>query len=87
MNLTRYEQGVVINFNVGEEMAAVYSAAPVWIRKMDALVQEFPDVFHIKRRTEAKTLNSVERISKLKPPCQFLPPPSGLAERRAGAAL
>ncbi len=28
MNLTRYEQGVVINFNVGEEMAAVHSAAP-----------------------------------------------------------
>ncbi len=71
MNLTGYEQGVVINFNVGEEMAAVHSAAPAWIRKMDALVREFPDVFRIKRRTKAKTLNSVERISKLKPPCQL----------------
>ncbi len=87
MNLTGYEQGVVINLNAGEEMAAVYSAAPAWIRKMNALVQECPDVFRIKRRAKAKTLNSVERISKLKPPCQFLPPPSGLAERRAGAAL
>lgn len=25
---------------------------PAWVRKMDALVREFPDVFRIKRRTE-----------------------------------
>ncbi len=53
MNLTRYEQGVVINFNADEEMEAVYSATPAWIRKMDALVQECPDVFRIKRRAKA----------------------------------
>ena len=33
MNLTRYEQEVVINFNADEEMATVYSANPAWIRK------------------------------------------------------
>ena len=52
MNLTRYEQEVVINFNSDEDTATVYSANPTWIRKMDALVREFPDVFRIKRQTE-----------------------------------
>lgn len=52
MNLTRYEQEVVINLNADEKMATVYSANPAWIRKMDALVKEFPDVFRIKRWTE-----------------------------------
>lgn len=32
-------------------MATVYSANPAWIRKMDVLVMEFPDVFRIKRWT------------------------------------
>lgn len=52
MNLTRYEQEVVINFNADEEMATVYSANAAWIRKMNALVREFPDIFHVKRWTE-----------------------------------
>lgn len=52
MNLTRYEQEVVINFNADEDVATVYSANLSWIRKMDVLVREFPDVFRIKRQTE-----------------------------------
>ena len=52
MNLARYEQEVVINLNADEEMATVYSDNPARIRKMDALVKEFPDVFRIKRWTE-----------------------------------
>lgn len=52
MKLTRYEQEVVINLNADEDMATVYSANPAWIRKMDKLVQEFPEVFRVKRQTE-----------------------------------
>lgn len=52
MELTRYEQEVVINFNADEDMATLYSANPAWIRKLDALVKEFPNVFRIKRCTE-----------------------------------
>lgn len=52
MKLTRYEQEVVINFNADEDMATVYSANSAWIRKMDSLVREFPDVFRVKRQTE-----------------------------------
>lgn len=52
MELTRYEQEVVINFNADEDMATLYSANPAWIRKLDALVKELPNVFRIKRWTK-----------------------------------
>jgi hypothetical protein len=52
MKLTRYEQEVVVNLNAGEENATLYSSNPTWIRKMDAFVKEFPDVFRLKRQTE-----------------------------------
>lgn len=61
MNLTRYEQEVVINLNADEDMATVYSANPAWIRKMDALVREFPDVFRIKRWTEVSKTYEVPK--------------------------
>ena len=69
MNLTRYEQEVVINLNADEEMATVYSANPAWIRKMDALVKEFPDVFRIKRQTEvSKTYELPEKYVRIRKP-------------------
>ena len=61
MNLTRYEQEVVINFNSDEDTATVYSANPAWIRKMDALVREFPSVFRIKRQTEVSKIYEIPK--------------------------
>ena len=43
--LSRYEQETIINFNAGEEMATVYTRDPAVIRKLDALVIEFPEVY------------------------------------------
>ena len=43
--LSRYEQETIINFNVAEEMATVYTRDPAVMRKLDALVIEFPDTF------------------------------------------
>ncbi len=37
MGLTRYEQEVLINFNAEEQTASIYTANPVWLRKMDKL--------------------------------------------------
>ena len=69
MNLTRYEQEVVINFNADEDVATVYSANPAWIRKMDALVRGFPDVFRIKRQTEiSKTYEVPKRLVRIRKP-------------------
>lgn len=52
MKLTRYEQEIVVNLNASEDNATLYSSNPAWIRKMDMLVKEFPDVFRVKRQTE-----------------------------------
>ncbi len=69
MNLTRYEQEVVINLNADEDMATVYSANPAWIRKMDALVREFPDVFSVKRQTEiSKTYEMPKKLVRIGKP-------------------
>ena len=74
MNLTRYEQEVVINFNAEEDTATVYSANPAWIRKMDALVQEFPDVFHIIRWTEvSKTYEIPKKYVRIGKPRNLSP--------------
>ena len=43
--LSRYEQETIINFNDGEEMATVYTRDPAVMRKLDALVIEFPEVY------------------------------------------
>ncbi len=48
MKLSRYKQEVVINLNADEDEATVYTANPAWIRKMDKLHKEFPDIIRLK---------------------------------------
>ena len=45
MKLTRYEQETIINFNARDQMATLYTRDPAVIRKVDALVIEFPEVY------------------------------------------
>ena len=45
MKLTRYEQETIINFNAGEQTATLYTRDPVIMRKIDALVTEYPNIF------------------------------------------
>lgn len=43
--LSRYEQEVIINFNAAEDMAELYTADTVWMRKLDKLVEQNPEQF------------------------------------------
>lgn len=43
--LSRYEQETIINFNAEEDTAKIYTADPVWIRKLDKLVEQNPEQF------------------------------------------
>ena len=45
MRLTRYEQETIINFNAGDQTATLYTRDPAIIRKIDALVIEYPDTY------------------------------------------
>ena len=45
MRLTRYEKETIINFNAGDQTATLYTRDPAIIRKIDALVIEYPDTY------------------------------------------
>ena len=45
MRLSRQEQETIINFNAGEQTASLYTRDPAVMRKVDALVIEFPNTF------------------------------------------
>ena len=45
MKLSLYEQETVINYNREDKNATVYTRDPAVMRKLDALVIEFPDAF------------------------------------------
>lgn len=44
-SLSRTEQEVVIGFNAAEDTAELYTADPVWMRKLDKLVEQNPEQF------------------------------------------
>lgn len=43
--LTKYEQETIINFNVAEADAVVFTRDKAVMRKLDTLVTEFPEVY------------------------------------------
>ena len=45
MRLTRFEQETIINFNAGDQTATLYTRDPAVMRKVDALVIEYPDTY------------------------------------------
>lgn len=45
MKLTRYEQETIINFSADAQTATLYTRDPAVMRKVDALVIEYPDTY------------------------------------------
>ena len=52
MKITRYEQETIINFNAEEKTAIVYTLDPAVIRKLDSLVNDYPDTFKCEKVTD-----------------------------------
>ena len=61
--LSRYEQETIINFNAGEEMATVYTRDPAVMRKLDALVIEFPEVYRCIGETDIDKTYEMPKLS------------------------
>jgi hypothetical protein len=55
MLFTRYEQETIITFNAGEETATLYTRDKAIMRKLVALVIEFPEVYRCIKRNEYDT--------------------------------
>lgn len=61
--LSRYEQETIINFNAGEEMATVYTRDPAVMRRLDALVIEFPEVYKCIGATDIDKTYEMPKLS------------------------
>lgn len=69
MKLSRYEQEVVINFNAEENTATIYSANPVWCRRLDALAAKYPNEFRVSASTEvSRTYECPKRLIRIGKP-------------------
>ena len=67
--LSKYEQETIINFNVAESDAVVFTRDKSVIRKLDALVTEFPEVYKCVDETDIDKTYSMPKqyVSYRKP--------------------
>lgn len=47
MTISRYEQETIINFNAAEQTATIYTRDKTIMRRLDALVIEYPDHYRL----------------------------------------
>ena len=68
-SLSKYEQETVINFNAGEQTAVVYTRDKAVMRKLDALVIAFPEVYKLVGETDIDKTYSMPKayVSYRKP--------------------
>ncbi len=67
--LTKYEQETIINFTVSETDAVVYTRDKAVMRKLDALVNEFPEVYKCLKVTDIdKTYSMPKQYVKYRKP-------------------
>ena len=52
MKISRYEQETIINYNAAEQTATVYTRDKTVMRRLDALVIEYPDYYRIIGETD-----------------------------------
>ncbi len=67
--LSKYEQETIINFNVAESDAVVFTRDKAVMRKLDALVTEFPEVYKCLKVTDIDKTYSMPKqyVSYRKP--------------------
>lgn len=85
-NLTKYEQETIINYNSAESMVSVYSADPVVIKKLDKLVDKYPDHYkctEVDQVSKTQVAKSYEIVSKRL--IQFRQPRQMTEEQRQAA--
>ena len=69
MNLSRYEQETIVNYNAGEQTATLYTRDKVVMRKLDMLVADFSDTYKLIEQDEVSKTYSFPKsyISYRKP--------------------
>ena len=69
MKLSRYEQETIVNYNIGEQNAILYTRDKAVMRKLDTLVADFPDTYKLTGQDEVSKTYSFPKsyISYRKP--------------------
>ena len=69
MKLSRYEQETIVNYNAGEQTATVYTRDKTVMRKLDTLVDDFPDTYKLTGQDEVSKTYSFPKshVSYRKP--------------------
>ena len=62
MNLSRYEQETIVNYNAGEQAATVYTRDKAVMRKLDTLVANFPDTYSLTEQDEVSKTYSFPKL-------------------------
>ena len=63
MNLTKYEQETIINFNAGEKNATVFTLDSTVMRQLDSLDNEYPDTFRCIKETDISKTYEMAKTS------------------------
>ena len=67
MRLSRYEKETIILLNAAEDTASIYTADPVWKRKLDKLVEKNPQCYQGVRADEsARSIPMPKRFISLR---------------------
>ena len=67
MRLSRYEKETIILLNAAEDTASIYTADPVWKRKLDKLVEKNPQCYQCVKADEvSKTYSMPKRFISLR---------------------
>lgn len=74
--LSKYEQETIINFNAGEQIAVVYTRDKAVMRRIDALVIEFPDVYRLVSETD------IDKTYSMSKSCITYRKPRKISERK-----
>ena len=67
MRLSRYEKETIILLNAAKDTASIYTADPVWKRKLDKLVEKNPQCYQgVKADEVSKTYSMPKRFISLR---------------------
>lgn len=69
MILSRLEQETIVNYTAGEQTATVFTRDKAVMRRLDALVNEYPDTYHLIGETDIDKTYSMPKslVSYRKP--------------------
>ena len=69
MSYSLYEQEITISYNAAEDFAVVFAAYPPIKRKIEKLIEEYPDQIKIRHSTDDDiTVEVPKKWIKIRPP-------------------